>query len=77
MDKERIYAKIDEIDQYLQEIEDIMLLSAAEYTQDLVRKRALERMIQITIEAVMNVSAMMMKELKLGLLPPKKISWEN
>lgn len=67
MDKERIYAKIDEIDQYLQEIEEIMPLSAAEYTQDLVRKRALERMIQIIIEAVMDVSAMMVKELKLGL----------
>lgn len=67
MDKERIYIKLDEIDQYLQEIEDIMPSSSGEYSPDLVRRRALERLIQITIEAVMDVSAMLVKDLRLGL----------
>ena len=67
MDKERIYIKLDEIDQYLQEIEKIMPSSSEEYSPDLMRKRALERLIQITIEAVMDVSAMIVKEMRLGL----------
>lgn len=67
MDKERIYIKLDEIDQYLKEMEEIMPSSSEEYSTDLMRKRALERLIQITIEAVMDVSAILVKELKLGL----------
>lgn len=67
MDKERIYIKLDEIDQYLQEIEKIMPSSPGDYFPDLIRKRALERLIQITIEAVMDVSAMLVKEMRLGL----------
>lgn len=67
MDKERIYIKLDEIDQYLQEIEEIMPSSSEEYSPNLMRTRALERLIQITIEAVMDVSAMLVKEMRLGL----------
>lgn len=67
MDKERIYIKIDELDQYLQEIDEIMPSSSMEYAQNLVKRRALERLLQITIEVVMDVSAIMVKEMKLGL----------
>ncbi len=67
MGKERIYIKLDEIDQYLQEIEEIIPSSSEKYSPDWTRKRALERLIQITIEAVMDVSALLVKELKLGL----------
>lgn len=67
MDKERIYIKLDEIDQYLKEMEEIMPSSSEEYSTDLMRKRALERLIQITIEAVMDVSAILIKEMRLGL----------
>lgn len=67
MDKERIYIKLDEIDQYLKEIEEIMPSSSAGYSTDLMRKRALERLIQITVEAVMDVSAILVKEMRLGL----------
>ncbi len=67
MDKERIYVKLDEIDQYLKEIEEIMPSSPSGYSTDLMRKRALERLIQITLEAVMDVSALLVKEMRLGL----------
>lgn len=67
MDKERICIKLDEIDQYLQEIEEIMPSSSGDYFPDLMRRRALERLIQITMEAVMDVSAMLVKEMRLGL----------
>jgi len=74
MDKERICIKLDELDQYLQEIEEIMPSSSGDYFPDLMRRRALERLIQITIEAVMDVSAMLVKEMRLGLTG-RKISW--
>lgn len=67
MDKERIYIKLDEIDQYLKEIEEIIPSSSAEYSTDPMRKRALERLIQITVESVMDVSAILIKEMRLGL----------
>lgn len=67
MDKERIYIKIDEMDQYLREIDEIMPSSSTEYIHDLVKRRALERLLQITIEAVMDISAILVKEMKLGL----------
>lgn len=67
MDKERIYIKIDEMDQYLREIDEIMPSSSTEYIRDLVKRRALERLLQITIEAVMDISAILVKEMKLGL----------
>lgn len=67
LDKERIYIKLDEIDQYLKEIEETMPSSSAEYLQDRTRRRALERLIQITIGAVMDVSALLVKEMKLGM----------
>jgi uncharacterized protein YutE (UPF0331/DUF86 family) len=67
MDLQRIYAKIDEIEQYLGEIEEIMPLSAEEYAGSLEKRRALERLLQITIEAVMDTSAILVKDLKLGL----------
>ena len=41
MDKERIYIKLDEIDQYLKEMEEIMPSSSEEYSTDLMRKRVL------------------------------------
>lgn len=67
MDKERIFIKLDEIDQYLKEIEEIVPASPEEYSPDLMRKRALERLIQITIEAVMDVCALLVKDMKLGI----------
>ena len=45
----------------------IMPSSSTEYIHDLVKRRALERLLQITIEAVMDISAILVKEMKLGL----------
>jgi Uncharacterized conserved protein len=67
MDKERIYVKLDEIEQYLKEIDEIMPKSIGTYLNNLEKKRALERLLQITIEAVMDTSALLVKELHMGL----------
>lgn len=67
MDRERIYAKLDEMEQYLKELCDIIPESLDDYRASSERKRATERLLQITIEAVMDTCALLVKELKLGL----------
>lgn len=67
MDKKRILAKLDEIDQYLGELEEVIPGSCGEYKSSVEKRRAAERLLQITIEAVMDTCALLVKELKLGL----------
>ncbi|MCS4541870.1 MAG: DUF86 domain-containing protein [Euryarchaeota archaeon] len=67
MDKERILAKLDEMEQYLSELQSIIPDSFEEYQRSIKTKRATERLLQITIEAVMDTCALLVKELKLGL----------
>ena len=67
MDKERILAKLDEIEQYLGELEEIVPDNFEEYRASIEKRRAAERLLQITIEAVMDTSALLVKEMKLGL----------
>jgi len=67
MDKERIYAKMDEMDQYLKELQEVIPDSLESYKASIEKKRATERLLQITIEAVMDICAMLVKELRLGL----------
>lgn len=67
MDKERIYAKIDEMEQYLKELHEVVPDSFEDYRDSIEKKRATERLLQITIGAVMDICAMLVKELRLGL----------
>ena len=67
MDKERILAKLDEIEQYLYEIYANMPQSYEEYRTNLLLKRAMERLLQITIEACIDACAILVKDMKLGL----------
>ncbi len=67
MDKERILSKIAEIEEYLGEIYENIPQSFEEYESNTVLKRAMERLLQITIEACIDTCAILVKELKLGL----------
>ena len=67
MDSERILTKIDEIDQYLKELHEIMPESFEDYKSSIEKRRAVERLLQITIEAVLDTCALLVKDLKLGL----------
>lgn len=55
MDKERIYAKMDEMEQYLKEIHEVVPDSLEDYRDSIEKKRATERLLQITIGAVMDI----------------------
>ena len=67
MDKDRILSKIDEINKYLEELGEIELTDFEEYKNSVQKKRACERLLQISIEAIIDVCNILISDLKLGL----------
>lgn len=66
MDRERILSRIDELDGYLQEIHEIMPTSFEEY-KSIEKRRACERLLQVSIESVIDICALIVTGLRLGL----------
>jgi uncharacterized protein YutE (UPF0331/DUF86 family) len=66
VDKDRILAKLDQLEGYLRELRQILPESFAGY-QKVEKKRACERLLQIAIEAVIDICHMFLRELRLGL----------
>jgi len=67
MDKERILSNLDELESYLSEIEDIKPADLHEYKVSVEKRRACERLLQISIETVIDICNIIISELKLGL----------
>ena len=67
MDKERILGKLDEMEQYVGELQSIVPGRLEEYQTSIEIRRASERLLQIIIEAAMDTCYLLVKELKLGL----------
>lgn len=67
LDEGRILSKLDELDSYLSELESIMPKSYEEYVGSIEKKRSCERLLHILIECVIDVCALMVKGLRLGL----------
>jgi uncharacterized protein YutE (UPF0331/DUF86 family) len=67
MDRARILSKLDEMGRYLDKIKEIAPDSLEEYEEDEVTRRAVERLLHISIEAVIDVSYLLVKELRPGL----------
>jgi uncharacterized protein YutE (UPF0331/DUF86 family) len=67
MDKNRILTKIDELDKYLEELEKIKPINIEEYKNSISDKRACERLLQISIEVVIDICNILVSGLKLGL----------
>ena len=67
MDKERVLTKIDELDSYRRELDEILPESYEDYASSTETKRACERLIHVMIETLIDTSALIVKELKLGL----------
>jgi uncharacterized protein YutE (UPF0331/DUF86 family) len=66
VDKDRILAKLDQLEGYLRELRQILPESFAGY-QKVEKKRACERLLQIAIEAVIDICHMFLRKLRLGL----------
>lgn len=67
MDKQKILSKIDEINQYLEEIEQVAPSDFEEYESSIEKKRACERILQILIENVIDICNIITSESKLGM----------
>jgi len=67
LDKSRILSKLDELDTYLSELKTVMPKSYEEYTRSIEKKRSSERLLHILTERVIDVCALIVKGLRLGL----------
>jgi len=66
IDKDKILSKIDQLDQYLEEIEEIRPLDFKTYTI-IEKKRSVERLLQISIKTVIDICTIINSNLKLGI----------
>jgi len=66
LDRERILAKVDELDGYLNELNGIAPRSFEEY-QNVEKKRASEGLLQLSIEVVIDICHLLVSGLRLGL----------
>jgi len=62
----RIFSKLDEMIGYIKELKE-MLPDKEEYLQHLIKRRACEKTIEVAIESLIDVSAMIVSAEKFGL----------
>lgn len=67
LDRERILAKLDELDGYLGELRQVVPESYARYAESVEKRRACERLLQLSIECAIDVCALFVSGLRLGL----------
>lgn len=66
VDRDRLLAKLDELDGYLAELRSIVPTRFEDYLK-VEKKRACERLLQVAVEAVLDVCALLVAGLRLGL----------
>ena len=66
LDRERVLVKIDQLEGYLKELREIVPEDFATY-QKVEKRRACERLLQISIEAVIDVCHLLVAGLRLGI----------
>ncbi len=65
-DRVRILSKLDEMIKYVEELRS-MLPEQVEYQQDLIKRRACEKTVEVAIESLIDASAMIVSAQKFGL----------
>ncbi|MGH7321234.1 MAG: type VII toxin-antitoxin system HepT family RNase toxin [Candidatus Rokuibacteriota bacterium] len=66
IDRDRVLAKLDDLEGYLAELRSIAPATFEEYLR-VEKKRACERLLQVAVEAVIDVCALLVTGLRLGL----------
>lgn len=66
LDRERVLAKLDFLDGYLRELHEVLPVTFEEY-QKVEKRRACERLLQVSIECVIDICGLMVAGLRLGL----------
>ncbi len=67
IEEKKILTKIDEMNGYLEELEKIKPVSIEEYKDNTEKKRACERLLQISIETVIDICNILASSQKIGL----------
>jgi uncharacterized protein YutE (UPF0331/DUF86 family) len=67
LDHERILAKVDELDGYQRELTQIVPATYAEYLEKGEKRRACERLLQISIQCVIDICGLLVAGFRLGL----------
>ncbi len=67
MDRERIPSKLDELDSYLGELEKIAPRNLDEYVSSVEKRRACEKLLDISIEFVIDACNLLVSGMRLGL----------
>lgn len=67
LDRERILAKLDELEGYVGELRQVVPASFAEYMDKLEKRRACERLLQLSIQCMTDICALFVSGLRLGL----------
>ena len=66
VDRERILAKIDQLNRYLNELRQILPNNFEDYRK-IEKRRACERLLQVSIQCVIGICGLMVTGLRLGL----------
>ncbi len=66
VDRDRVLAKLDELDGYLDELRTIAPSGFEEYSM-IEKKRSCERLVQVAVEATIDTCALLVTGLRLGL----------
>lgn len=66
VDRDRLLARLDEMDGYLAELRAVAPAGLSEY-KTIEKRRACERLLQILVEAVVDVCSLLVSGLRLGL----------
>jgi len=67
LDRERILAKFDELEGDVGELRQVVPASFAEYMDKLEKRRACERLLQLSIQCMIDICALFVSGLRLGL----------
>jgi len=67
LDRERVLAKIDQIEGYLRELREIVPKDFVTYQKKVDKRRACERLLQLFVEAVIDVCRLLVTGLRLGI----------
>jgi len=67
LDRDRIITKIDELEGYLKELRSIIPEGYDEYLLSIEKRRACERLLQISVECIIDICGLLISGLRLGL----------